>query len=247
MRCFSFAPNVVKSKTERGRILLEKVTEKLFAMADEKYKDFQSALIPTVPKEKVIGVRIPALRKFAKEFYKTSEAKKFLDEIPHGYYEENNLHTFLVSRMTDFDECISAVCKFLPYVDNWATCDGFSPKVFKNHKKELLGYIKIWLSSKDVYAVRFGIKMLMDHFLEEDFSLEYPKAVAEIKSEEYYIRMMQAWYFATALAKQYEDILPFIKEQRLEKWTHNKTIQKAAESFRITKEQKEELKKYKIK
>ena len=226
---------------------MKKVTEKLFDMADEKYKDFQSALIQTLPKEKMIGVRTPDLKKFAKEFCKTPDAENFLKELPHEYYEENNLHAFLVSQMADFEKCISEVCVFLPYVDNWATCDGFSPKVFKSHKKELLEYIKIWISSTDVYTVRFGIKMLMDHFLEEDFLPEFPKAVAEIKSEEYYIRMMQAWYFATALAKQYENVLPFIKEQRLEKWTHNKAIQKAAESFRITEEQKAELKKMKIK
>lgn len=216
-------------------------------MADEKYRDFQSVLMPTVPKEKIIGIRTPLLRKFAKEFYKTSEAKDFLSALPHEFYEENNLHAFLLEQMTDFEECAEKVTAFLPFVDNWATCDGMSPKVFKKHKAELLRYIKIWLGKSDVYSVRFGIKMLMEHFLSEDFKTEYPETVAKIKTEEYYIRMMQAWYFATALAKQYEAVLPFIEKRTLPKWTHNKAIQKAVESYRITAEQKAYLKTLKIK
>ena len=219
----------------------------LFAMADEKYRDFHSSLMPTVPKEKIIGVRVPVLRKFAKELYKTPEAEYFLSFLPHEYYEENNLHAFLIEQIPDFEECLFAINKFLPFVDNWATCDGLSPKIFKKHKPELLKQIKIWICAKDAYSVRFGIKMLMEHFLDEDFSLEYPKIVAEIKSEEYYICMMKAWYFATALAKQYAAVLPFIENCVLEKWTHNKAIQKAIESYRITKEQKEYLKTLKIK
>ncbi|MBR5310333.1 MAG: DNA alkylation repair protein [Oscillospiraceae bacterium] len=219
----------------------------LFSMADEKYKDFQSALIPTVEKEKIIGIRIPILRKFAKSFYKTEEAKDFIKNLPHEYYEENNLHAFLLEYIEDFDEAAKAVTDFLPYVDNWSTCDSLSPKIFKKHKQELLEHIKIWISSKETYSVRFGIKMLMDHFLAEDFSDEYPKNVAKIKSEEYYIRMMQAWYFATALAKNYSDVLPYIENKELEKWVHNKSIQKAIESYRITDEQKKYLKTLKIK
>ncbi|MBQ7875367.1 MAG: DNA alkylation repair protein [Oscillospiraceae bacterium] len=218
----------------------------LFSMSDEKYRDFQSKLMPTVPKEKIIGVRTPELRKFAKEFAKTPEAKDFLSKLPHEYYEENNLHAFMLELIKDYDECAAKVTEFLPFVDNWATCDSMSPNVFKKHKSELLGGIESWLSSKDIYAVRFGIKMLMEHFLGEDFSPEYPEMVARIESEEYYIRMMQAWYFATALAKQYDAVLPFIKEKRLESWTHNKAIQKAIESFRITEEQKEYLRTLKI-
>ena len=218
----------------------------LFSMADEKYRDFQSKLMPTVPKEKIIGIRTPLLRKFAKDFSKTPEAKIFLENLPHEFYEENNIHAFLLEFITDFDECAAEVTKFLPFVDNWATCDSMSPKIFKKHKTELLGYIEKWLSAGDTYSVRFGIKMLMEHFLEEDFSLEYPKKVAKIKSDEYYIKMMQAWYFATALAKQYEAVLPFIENQKLEKWVHNKAIQKSVESFRITAEQKEYLKNLKI-
>ena len=219
----------------------------LFSMADEGYRDFQSKLMPTVPKEKIIGIRTPLLRKFAKDFFKTPKAEFFLKNLPHEYYEENNLHAFLLEYTNDFEECAEAVTAFLPFVDNWATCDSMSPKIFKKHKTELLGYIEKWLSAKDTYSVRFGIKMLMEHFLEEDFSPEYPEKVANIKSEEYYIKMMQAWYFATALAKQYDFILPFIEEQKLEKWVHNKSIQKSVESYRITAEQKEHLRKFRIK
>ena len=218
----------------------------LFSMADGKYKDFQSKLMPTVHKEKIIGIRTPILRKFAKNFSKTPEAKIFLKNLPHEYYEENNLHAFLLEYIADFDDCAKAVTKFLPFVDNWATCDSMSPKVFGKNREKLLGYIEKWLSANDTYSVRFGIKMLMEHFLGEDFSAEYPERVAKIKSEEYYIKMMQAWYFATALAKQYDAVLPFIESRKLEKWTHKKTIQKAVESYRITEEQKEYLKTLKI-
>ena len=218
----------------------------LFSMADEKYRDFHSKLMPTVPKEKIIGIRTPILRKFAKDFSKNPEAKIFLSELPHEYYEENNLHAFLLEYITDFEECADAVTEFLPFVDNWATCDSMSPKIFGKHKEKLLEYIEKWLSAGDTYSVRFGIKMLMEHFLGEDFDIKYPERVAKIKSEEYYIRMMQAWYFATALAKQYCSVLPFIEEKRLEKQTHNKAIQKSIESFRITGEQKIYLKTLKI-
>ena len=220
--------------------------KKLFSMADEKYRDFQSKLMPTVPKEKIIGIRTPILRKFAKDFSKTPEAEIFLKNLPHEYYEENNLHAFLLEFIDDYRKAAERVTEFLPFVDNWATCDSMSPKIFKKHKKELLEDIEKWISSKDVYSVRFGIKMLMEHFLGEDFSTEYPGRVAKIESEEYYIRMMQAWYFATALAKQYEAVLPFIENRRLEKWTHNKAIQKAIESYRITDEQKAYLRKLKM-
>ncbi len=218
----------------------------LFSMADEKYREFQSKLMPTVPKEKIIGIRTPLLRKFAKEFSETPQAEEFLKNLPHYYYEENNLHAFLLEKMTDFDECAKAVTNFLPFVDNWATCDSMSPAVFIDSKGEMAEYIEKWLSAEDTYSVRFGIKMLMEHFLDEDFSAEYPGQVAKIESEEYYIRMMQAWYFATALAKQYEAVLPFIENRRLEKWTHNKAIQKAIESYRITDGQKEYLKTLKM-
>lgn len=225
---------------------MEKLKPVLFSMADENYRDFQSKLMPTVTKEKIIGIRTPLLRKFAKDFSKNPEAEVFIGNLPHEYYEENNLHAFLLEYITDFKECAEAVTVFLPFVDNWATCDSMSPKIFKKHKTELLEYIEKWLSAKDTYSVRFGIKMLMEHFLGEDFSAEYPERVAKIKSEEYYIRMMQAWYFATALAKQYDAVLPFIENRDLEKCTHNKTIQKAIESYRITDGRKEYLKTLKM-
>ena len=218
----------------------------LFSMADEKYRDFQSGLMPTVPKEKIIGIRTPVLRKFAKEFSETPQAEEFLKNLPHYYYEENNLHAFLLEFITDYEKAAEKVTEFLPFVDNWATCDSMSPKIFRKHKAELPEQIEKWLLAEDTYSVRFGIKMLMEHFLGEDFRPEYPERVAEIKSEEYYIRMMQAWYFATALAKQYDSVLPFIRERKLERWTHNKAIQKAAESYRITDEQKAYLRKFKI-
>lgn len=218
----------------------------LFSMAEEKYRDFQSKLMPTVPKEKIIGIRTPLLRKFAKDFSKNPEAKVFIGNLPHEYYEENNLHAFLLEYINDFDVCAEEVTKFLPFVDNWATCDSMSPKIFGENKEKLCGYIEKWLSAEDTYSVRFGIKMLMEHFLGEDFSAEYPERVAKIKSEEYYIRMMQAWYFATALAKQYDAVLPFIENKKLEKWTHNKAIQKAIESYRITEEQKKYLRTLKM-
>ena len=225
---------------------MEELKSILFSMADEKYRDFQSKLMPTVPKEKIIGIRTPLLRKFAKDFSKTAEAKVFFKELPHKFYEEDNLHAFFLEFITDFENCADEVTKFLPFIDNWATCDSMSPKIFKTDKEKLLGYIEKWLSAGDAYSVRFGIKMLMEHFLEEDFSLEYPEKVAKIKSDEYYIKMMQAWYFATALAKQYDSVLPFIENKELEKWVHNKAIQKSAESFRITGGQKEYLKTLKI-
>ncbi len=223
------------------------IRNELLSMADEKYRDFHSKLMPTVPKERVIGIRVPILRKFAKKILGTDAAKEFLTEIPHEYYEENNLHAFLLEYIDDFNECAAAVTDFLPYVDNWATCDSLSPKIFKKHKTELLKYIEKWLSAKDTYSVRFGIKMLMEHFLDDDFKVEYPVRVAKINSDEYYIKMMQSWYFATALAKKYDEILPFIENRTLEKQVHNKTIQKAVESYRITNEQKAYLKTLKIK
>ncbi len=226
---------------------MQELQSVLFSMADEKYRDFHSKLIPTVPKERIIGIRTPALRKFAKNIYKTEDAKNFLSALPHKYYEENNLHAFLLEQMKDFEECAAAVTKFLPFVDNWATCDSMSPKIFEKHKTELLEYIEKWLSAKDTYSVRFGIKMLMEHFLDEDFRLEYAEKAAEIESEEYYIRMMQSWYFATALAKQYDVVLPFMENRKLGTWVHNKAIQKSIESYRITPEQKEYLRTLKIK
>ena len=216
----------------------EEIRQQLFAMQDINYREFQVKLIPTVDPEKVIGVRTPQLRKFAKELTKDPEAESFLEDLPHEYFDENQLHAFLISEIKDFDSCILKTERFLPQIDNWATCDQLSPKVFKKHRPELLEYIKRWIKSEDTYIIRFAIGMLMQHFLDEDYREEYPELVSSVSSEEYYVNMMIAWYFATALAKQYDSVLPFIESGRLDPWTHNKAIQKAAESFRITPEQK---------
>ena len=222
-------------------MIIDEIRKELYMMQDEKYRDFQVKLIPTVQPDTVIGVRTPMLRKYAGKLLKREDVSAFLDDLPHMYFDENQLHAFIISGIKDYERCISEAIRFLPYVDNWATCDQMSPKIFKKHRKELLENIELWLSSKDTYTVRFGIGMLMEHFLDEDYDIKYPEMVASVRSEEYYINMMIAWYFATALAKQYETVLPFIENKRLSPWTHNKAIQKSVESNRITPEQKEYL------
>jgi len=226
---------------------VEGIREKLFELQDTKYRDFQQGLIPSVEQKEFIGIRTPALRKLAKELYKAGELEEFFSDLPHRYFDENQLHAFAISEIKDFDVCMKALEDFLPFVDNWATCDQMSPKVFKKNKKELFLHIKKWLGSDHTYTVRFAIGMLMQHFLDDDFDMSYPEMVAKIRSDEYYINMMIAWYFATALAKQYDSILPFIEEKRLSVWTHNKAIQKSVESYRITDEQKTYLRRLKIK
>ncbi|MBQ9745343.1 MAG: DNA alkylation repair protein, partial [Clostridia bacterium] len=227
----------------RGYKMAEKtnIQVRLFAVSERAYADFQGALLPTVPREKVIGVRTPLLRKYAAEIYGTGEAEAFLTALPHEYFEENNLHAFLLEKIKDFDECVCELEKFLPYVDNWATCDGMSPKVFARERERLLPKIREWLASGHTYTVRFAMLMLMKHFTGERFRAEYADAVANVQSEEYYIKMMQAWYFATALATNYEAVLPYLTEKRLAPWVHNKTVQKAVESRRIRRAQKEFL------
>ncbi len=220
----------------------EEIRRELFQLQDVKYRDFQSKLIPTVDAKSMIGVRTPQLRRMAKEWSKKERIGEFLDELPHTYFDENQLHAFLISEIKDYDICMARTEAFLPFVDNWATCDQMSPRVFRKHRTELLGAVRKWIGSDQTYVIRFGIKMLMEHFLDEAFEPEYPELVAGIKSEEYYVNMMIAWYFATALAKQYDGIIPYIEGNKLETWTHNKTIQKAAESYRITPEQKTYLK-----
>ena len=219
----------------------------LYELKETDYKEFMAKLIPTVDPGTVLGIRTPSLRNYAKELAKRDDIDEFLHSLPHELFDENQLHAFILSELKDYDRCIKEVDNFLSYVDNWATCDQLSPKVFKKHKKELLVSIKTWLKSKDTYTIRFAIGMLMQYFLDDEFDETYPKTVAKIKSDEYYINMMIAWYFATALAKQYDAILPYIEKNVLDKWTHNKTIQKAIESYRITDEQKEYLKSLKIK
>ena len=227
-------------------MLIEKIREELKLLQDTKYRDLQVRTIPTVKPETIIGVRTPELRKMAKQWGSAEDIGTFLDDLPHAFFEENQLHAFIVSGMKDYGECVRALNRFLPYVDNWATCDQMSPRVFRKHRTELPEEIGKWTGSAEPYTVRFGVGMLMEHYLDEDFDMKYPEAVAAVRSEEYYVNMMIAWYFATALAKQYEAVLPYIENQRLDEWTHNKAIQKAVESFRITPEQKEYLKTLKI-
>ena len=227
--------------------MVDQIRKELFRLQDQKYRDFQSKLIPTTAPDSVIGVRTPELRKLAKQLGKEEGISVFLQDLPHPYFDENQLHAFILSEIRDYRQCVEEVNRFLPYVDNWATCDQMSPKVFKKHRMELLKEIEKWIHSEETYTIRFGIGMLMEHFLDEDFRREYPEMVAGIKSDEYYVNMMIAWYFATALAKQYETIIPFIENSRLDVWTHNKTIQKAVESYRIMPEQKDYLKRLKRK
>lgn len=228
-------------------MILDEIRNELFKMQDIAYRDFNSKLIPTVDKSLFIGVRTPELRKYSKQLAKREDIEEFLHSLPHKYFDENQLHAFIVSEIKDFKSCVDKVNEFLPYVDNWATCDQLSPKVFKKNHKELIAYIKEWLESDKVYTLRFGIGMLMEHFLDEDFDISYLETVSNIRSDEYYINMMIAWYFATALAKQYESIIPFIENNSLDIWTHNKAIQKAVESLRISDEKKEYLKNLKAK
>lgn len=224
-----------------------RIIERLKAMSDPACAGFQRKLIPTVAPETVIGVRTPDLRKFAKELIQAGEAEAFVNQLPHAYFDENQLHAFILSEDKDFQRCLERVSTFLPYVDNWATCDQMSPKAFKKRAPELLPVIDQWLHADHVYTVRFAIGMLMEHFLDANFDPRYLEWVAQVRSGEYYVNMMIAWYFATALAKQYEAALPYIRDHRLTPWTHNKAIQKAAESFRVPLERKAELKAYKVK
>lgn len=220
---------------------MDTIQEKLFALQDLNYRQFQAKLMPTVDPDQIIGVRMPALRKLAKELKGTAEAEAFLAALPHRYYDENNLHGLLLCAQSGYEETVAGLDIFLPHVDNWATCDLFSPKAFRAHPPQLPEQIRRWLNSGDTYTVRFGLEMLMSFYLDECFRPEYLDWAAEVKSEEYYVRMMVAWYFATALAKQYDAALPYLTSRRLEQWTHNKTIQKAVESYRITPEQKDAL------
>lgn len=214
----------------------------LFKLQDKAYKEFTQKLMPTVPHEKVIGIRIPHLRSFAKEFFKTQDFQKFLNNLPHKYFEEDNLHAFVIGQIKDYETALEQTEKFLPFIDNWATCDMFLPKVFKKHKEELLPKIYEWIKSKNTYTVRYAVGILMKLYLDEDYNSEYLKLVASVKSDEYYINMMIAWYFATALSKQYSDAVLYLQNNVLDKWTHNKTIQKAIESNRISPKTKEYLK-----
>ena len=225
---------------------MTEIQKRLFQMQDLEYKKFHSKLMPTVSADNIIGIRVPVLRKFSKDFAKTDEAKKFISELPHTYYEENNVHAFVLETVNDFDEAIKLTEEFLPYIDNWATCDMFFPRIFSKNKERILSYALKWIKSNDAYTVRYGIGIMMRLFLDEDFKEEYLDLVACKKSKEYYVNMMIAWYFATALAKQYESAVKYIEQNRLDTWVHNKTIQKAVESYRVPKATKEYLKNLKI-
>lgn len=223
-----------------------KAQELLFQLQDKGYRDFHSKLIPTISEETIIGIRMPAMRKLAKEYAKDPESEDFLKQLPHTYYDENVLHALLVAEIRDYDTCVREVEHFLPYVDNWAVCDVFSPKVFRKNRDKLIEKVREWSASERPYTCRFGMEMLMTHFLDEDFRPEYLEIPVAVHSGEYYVNMMIAWFYATALAKQWDATVGYIEKHRLDPWTHNKTIQKARESYRITSEQKEYLKTLKV-
>lgn len=226
--------------------IIQEIQEYLLSQQDIGYKSFHSKLIPDIDENTIIGVRTPILREYAKKMINHPDLHVFLENLPHKYFEENTLHGFLLSLMKDYSELIYRLNQFLPYIDNWATCDSLIPKIFKKHKKELYEQIRIWIKSNHCYTIRFAIKMLMDHYLDDDFLPEYLSLVLKVDSEEYYVRMMVAWYYATALAKQYDLVIPIIEKRQLNTWIHNKTIQKAIESYRIRDNQKEYLRSLKI-
>lgn len=224
----------------------DEIVTELFRMRDVDYALLQAKIIPTVAADRIIGVRTPALRAFAKDLYKDCDKEDFLSCTPHQYFDEDQLHAFVISLEKDFDKCIVEVDAFLPFIDNWATCDQLSPKVFKKEPENLFPYIQMWIKSDQTYTVRFAIGMLMQHFLDANFDTKYADMVATVRSEEYYVNMMIAWYFATALAKQYERTVPYLEGKHLDSWVHNKAIQKSVESYRITDEQKAYLKSLKV-
>ena len=213
----------------------QRIQQRLFELQDLRYREFHRNLVPTADADYIIGVRMPLLRQLAKEI----DAAPFISELPHKYYEENQLHAILLSGMKDYDDCLREVERFLPYVDNWATCDGLRPRCFARHTDDVLVHVRRWLAAEHEYTVRFGIGVLEAFFLDKAFRPEQLQWVASIQREEYYIRMMQAWYFATALAKQWEATLPVIAT--LPDWVRRKSIQKACESFRVSQEHKNYL------
>lgn len=225
----------------------EYIARRLFEMQDLSYRDFHSRLMPGVPKEKIIGVRVPQLRKLTKELLIEGDYEPFLQELPHKYYEQDNVHILLISACGDFNEAVKLVSSFLPYIDNWATCDMLSPKAFAVKPATLAEYAEKWAGDKHVYTARFGISVFMKFFLGQHFKPEYADIVADVSNGDYYVKMMQAWYFATALAKNEKEILPYFENRRLEAWVHNKAIQKSIESYRITCELKEHLRKLRTK
>ena len=226
---------------------MDEILKRLFVLRDEEYKSFHSTLMPGIEPDRIIGIRIPHLRKLARELIKEGKSSAFISQLPHYYYEENNLHAFVISEIKDFDILINETERFLPFVDNWATCDSFRPKIFYKNKEKLLPYVYKWIESDGEYAVRFGIEVLMTCFLDDDFCEEYPRIVSEIRSDKYYVNTMIAWYFATAMTNHYDSIIVYLQKNKLSPWVHNKTISKACESNRITDEKKEYLRSLRIK
>ncbi len=226
---------------------MDSIKEKLFKLQDKEYRKIQVKTITNIDPDTIIGVRTPELKKLANEMLKSGNYKSFIEDLPHEYFDENQLHAFIISKIKDYDECLDAFNKFLPYIDNWATCDQSCPNAFKKNSDKLIKEIKVWIKSKKTYTIRFGISMLMRNYLDDNYKEEYLGLVSKIRSNEYYVNMMIAWFFATALAKRYDDTIKYIENEELDIWTHNKTIQKAIESYRITIEQKEYLRSLKKK
>ncbi len=222
------------------------VVEELLKLGDDSYADFQRKLVPSVDPESIIGIRVPVLRSFAKSFAKRPEAVDFLNELPHSYYDENMLHGFLISLINDFEKCVSLTDIFLPYVDNWAVCDTMSPKIFSKNRCELLPVIKKWVLSDRTFTCRYGVKTLMSFYLDDGFFREILEIPLNAKKDDFYVDMGVAWFFATALAKQWDDAVGYLENHKLDKWVHNKTIQKARESYRISQERKDYLIKLKL-
>ena len=226
---------------------MNNIEKDLFKLQDKKYRELQSKILPNLDANTIIGVRTPDLKKYAKKLFKENNYESFINDLPHKYYEENQLHAFIISDIKDYDECLSCFKKFLPYIDNWSTCDQSTPKAFSKNLDSLLKEIKGWIKSKETYTIRFGISMLMRNYLDSNFKVDYLEMVSKIKSDEYYVNMMRAWYFATALAKQYDKTISYIENNKLDPWTHNKAIQKAIESYRVTDEHKDYLRSLRIK
>ena len=222
------------------------IKEELLKLQDNEYRKLQISTIPNVDPESIIGVRTPELRKFAKELFKSSNYEDFINDLPHKYFDENQLHAFIISEIKDYDKCLYEFNKFLPYIDNWATCDQSTPKAFSKNKDKLINEIKKWIKSKETYTIRFGVSMLMRNFLDDNFKEEYLEMVSKIRSNEYYVNMMIAWFFATALAKKYDSTIKYIENKKLDTWVHNKTIQKAIESYRVSEEHKKYLRGLKV-
>lgn len=229
------------------RTIIQEIQERLLEQQDIEYRAFQAKLMPGIELSSIIGVRMPIVRKLAKEFAKREDIALFLQTLPHKYYDENNVHGCILADGKDYEQTIASIDAFLPYVNNWATCDMLKPKVFAKHREQLGRDIDRWLASDAVYTKRFGIGMVMTHFLDEDFDADWMEKISDIRSQEYYINMMLAWFYATALAKQWESALPYLTEHRLSRWVHNKTIQKAIESYRISEEQKALLREIRLK